>query len=142
MALPTPQEFIAKWQRRTQAAVPDYQAGVKSVTEAPGVKAAKQANAMLQGVTQAVSSGKWARRVADVPLQAWQDAAANIGAQRIAAGVAAAAPKMNEAISNLLADLQATMAEVERTPRGDLQTNIQRAVTQMQGMAARAAARK
>lgn len=134
----TPQEFIEKWGRRMQAAAPDIQSGINRVTEAPGVKAAKQQNAMLNGVNEAVSSGKWARNVAAVSVDQWKQAALTKGVQRIAAGVTQAQPRMGDAVTKLLSDVNATLAEVERTPRGDLATNINRAVTMMQGMAARA----
>lgn len=138
MARVTPSEFADKWQRRTSAATADYTAGVKKVTTAPGVKAAAAANQYQAGVAAAVASGQWQRNVAKVSLTDWQNAAATKGAQRIASGVQAAAPKMNDVATKLLAAVDAAVADVEKTPRGDINANIQRAVTFMQSMSARA----
>jgi hypothetical protein len=141
MGMPSAAEVAEKWARRLKAATPDIQAGIKRVSEAPGVKAAKQQNVMLQNLQESVSSGKWAAKVSKVSLQDWQAAAINKGTGRIAAGVDGAKDKAQSAFADVLSDVAATVAEVERTPRGDLNTNIGRAVTMMSGMAARAAAR-
>lgn len=141
MARLTPQEAAEKWGRRLKASTPDMQAGIRRVTEAPGVAAAAQANTMLANLQESVTSGKWANKVRGVSLQDWQNAALNKGVGRVAAGVDGAGSKMVGAMTNVLADVDATLAEVNRTPRGDLATNINRATTFMQGMAARGKAR-
>src|SRR5712664_2986354 len=134
-------EMADKWQRRLKAAAPDITSGIKRTSEAPGAKAARQQAVMLNNLAESVNSGKWAKRVGAVSLQDWQNAAINKGVGRIAAGVDGAKDKATQAFGDVLADVDATLAEVDRTPRGDLSTNIQRAVTMMTGMAARAAAR-
>jgi len=141
MAMISAQEMADKWQRRLKAASPDITAGIKRVTEAPGAKAARQQGVMLANLSESVNSGKWAKKVGAVSLQDWQTSAINKGVGRIAAGVDGAKEKATAAFSDVLSDVAATMAEVERTPRGDLSTNVGRAVTMMTGMAARAQAR-
>lgn len=141
-ALPTAGEVAEKWQRRTKAAGQDMAAGVARVSEAPGVKAAQQAALMIQKLIESVNSGAWGNAVAAVTLQEWKDRMTKIGIPRVAAGVDAAAPTMNAAFQTLLADISATLQEVNQTPRGDLETNIQRATTMMRGMSSRAKARK
>jgi hypothetical protein len=138
MARVTATEAAEKWARRTGQSTQDYVSGVKRVSQAPGVKAAQQSNAMLAGVTASVQSGDWQRKVAAVTLGDWQKAATDKGATRLASGVTAAAPKMAGVMAKVLADVDATLAEVERIPRGDINANIQRAVVFMTGMSNRA----
>ena len=141
MARVTPAEYAEKWSRRLKAAGQDIQQGVKRVTEAPGQSAARQAQTMLNNLTARVSDGTWARNVAAVTVDEWRNSVLNKGLQRIAAGVDQAAPGQQAMATQLLGAIDAAVAVVDRTPRGDLQTNIQRAVTFMNEMAARAPSR-
>jgi hypothetical protein len=85
-----------------------------------------------------VNSGQWARQVGKVGLADWQAAALNKGVQRIAAGVDGAAAKVSGMAGKLLSAVDAAVAVVDQTPRGDLETNINRATTFMREMSARA----
>lgn len=142
MARVNAQEFAEKWGRRLKGATPDIQNGINRVTVAPGQKAAAQASLMLQKLQEAVSNGSWARRVSGVTLQDWKDAALKKGVGRIAAGVDGAQTKVTNMATKLLAAVDASVAEADRTPRGDLQTNINRAVTFMNAMAKNAPKRQ
>ena len=135
MARVSASEFVDKWGRRTKAATTDYQNGVNKVTEAPGVAAARQAQLMLAKITEALSSGRWADAVSSVPLSAWKDAAIKKGVQRIAAGVDGATPSMASMAQQLLTNIDAAVAEANRTPRGTLEDNINRMVTFARHMA-------
>ena len=137
MAKVTPQEFAEKWNRRMKGSTQDMQRGIERVTEAPGVAAAKQSALMLQKLTESLTDGSWARAVAGVSLQEWKDSAIKKGLQRIAAGVDGSTAYVAEAAQKLLADVDAAVAEVSRTPRGDLETNINRMATFARTMAAR-----
>lgn len=130
--------YADKWSRRLKAATPDIQAGINRVSVAPGVSAAKQAQAMLNNLTARVQDGTWARRVSGVTLQDWQSKALNKGVGRIAAGVDAASAKVTTMAGKLLAAVDGAVAVANQTPRGDLQTNINRAVTFMNEMSKRA----
>lgn len=130
--------FADKWSRRLKAATPDIQAGIKRVTVAPGVKAAAQQQAMINNLTARVQDGTWARQVAKVSVSDWQDKALNKGVGRISAGVDAAKDKVTTMASKLLSAVDASVAEVNKTPRGDLSANIQRATTFMTEMSKRA----
>lgn len=142
MARITPQEMADKWNRRLKAATPDIQAGVRRVTQAPGVKAAQQQNVMLQNLQARVADGTWARKVAGVSLDEWQSKTLNKGVGRIAAGVDASMSTTTDQFGKVLQAVDASVAVVERTPRGDLSTNINRAVTFMTEMANRAPSRQ
>ena len=137
MAKVTPQEFAEKWNRRMKGSTQDMQRGIERVTEAPGVAAAKQSALMLQKLTESLTDGSWARAVAGVSLQEWKDSAIKKGLQRIAAGVDGSTGYVAEQAQKLLADVDAAVAEVSRTPRGDLETNINRMATFARTMAAR-----
>lgn len=131
-------QFADKWSRRLKAATPDIQAGIKRVTQAPGVKAAAQAQVMLQNLSARVNDGSWAKAVGSVSLSDWQNAALNKGVQRISAGVDAAQSKVQMMAGKLLAAVDGAVQVVNQTPRGDLQANINRAVTFMNEMSKRA----
>lgn len=141
MARVTAAEFAEKWNRRLKAAAPDIQRGIERVQEAPGVAAARNQAAMINNLQARVNDGTWARRVAGVSLQDWQQAAKTKGVQRIAAGVDAAQGKVSAMAGALLQAVDAAVAETNRTPRGDLEANINRATTFMRSMAAKAPSR-
>jgi hypothetical protein len=118
----TPQESVQKWMTRTQAATGDYVAGVNRVTEAPGEAAARQADAYIAGVQNALN--KWKRNVASVTLADWKDRSANIGAPRIAAGVNAAMEKTLRATERNFQNIDNALAGLP--PRGTFEQNVQR----------------
>lgn len=134
MARVTAQQFAQKWQTNLSGATQYIQAGVQKVSTPPGQKAAAQAQVMLANLTAAVTSGMWARRVGAVSLSDWQSAIITKGIPRIASGAQAALAKMTAVGTDLLAAVDASVAIVNQTPRGNLQTNIQRAVTFMTEM--------
>jgi hypothetical protein len=133
MARTTPQELAAKWAKRTKAATPEYQAGIRRVTEAPGVAAAREADRMVAGVQEAVSSGKWQERVAGVSLGSWQQSAIDKGTQRIAAGVDGAESDMAQFATELLQFEDNLVAQLP--PKGDLAANMARMNQFVGGMA-------
>lgn len=130
----TADEYLEKWQRRTNAAGQDVRAGVERVTEAPGVKAAQAADRMLAGITESINNGKWQRAVAGVSLDDWKRQTIDVGIPRIAAGVNASVTKNRGKIEKLLSDVDAVQAEVDRMPKTTFQDRIQRMVAFSQGM--------
>lgn len=130
--------YAEKWSRKLKQATPDITAGINRVTVAPGAAAAKQANAMLTNLTARVQDGTWAKRVGGVTLEDWRAKALNKGVGRIAAGVDAAQTKVTNMAGKLLAAVDGAVQVTNQTPRGDLQTNINRAVTFMNEMSKRA----
>lgn len=133
-------EWLDKWGRRLNAAGPDIQAGVKRVQTAPGQLAAQQQQLWLQKIQDSVQL--WAKRVAAVSLQDWQNAMLNKGVGRIAAGVTAAQNTKQAEITALLDAVDTAASAARSQPRGSLEQNIQRAVTFMQTMAANAPRKK
>ena len=135
MAKVTPQEAAEKWNRRTKGATADYTRGVQRVTEAPGAKAAAQAERYAEGVRRAVEEGKWQERVAAVSLGEWQSKAVNKGAPRIAAGVEEATSDMTKFMGELLPHIDSGQAQVNAMPKGSIEDSIARATTFMRHMA-------
>lgn len=135
MAKLSPADFAKKWGQRTTNAIPQFKEGVMKVTESPGMKAAARQDAMLAGVQRAVDSGKWARKVAEVPLEQWKQQTANLGGQRISAGVSAVESKMQTFAGRLLPYQDNLKAAIDsRTPRGDFEANINRMTEWARGM--------
>lgn len=126
------QQWLTKWGSRLNAASAEIKTGVQAVTTAPGVSAAKAKDLWLANLQAAAN--KWATNVAAVSLSAWQSAMVNKGIGRIAAGVTTAQQDKQGVIGNLLNVVYAGQAMVNQTPRGSIETNIQRAVSMMQYM--------
>ena len=126
MAKLTAQEYVDKHARNLKNALPDIKAGIARVTTAPGVQAAREADRMLSGVQEAVTSGRWASKVGAVTLQDWQDAAINKGANRIGPGIDAAKMKNVDKATRLLAATDQVQQEVAAMPKGTLEDSIAR----------------
>lgn len=116
----TPQQVAEKWRANTSNAQQAFKDGVNGVQTAPGQRAAAAADRFLAGVQASVSSGRWQQKVAGVSLESWKASMVGKGAARIAGGVAAAVPKMQDFMTRWLpyeADLSARIAAM---PKGDL----------------------
>jgi hypothetical protein len=131
------QEYADKWGRRLKQASEDVRKGIERVKEAPGKAAAAAKDLMLSKVTAAVNDGTWARQVAGVTLEDWKKSATEKGVARIAQGVDSALPKQPMMAEKLLAAVDASVAEANATPRGDLEANITRMTTFVRGMSKR-----
>ncbi len=135
MGAKTPADFAEKWGRNTKGAVQDYAKGVRAVSTAPGQAAAQRADAYLSGVQRSVSEGKWQERVAAVGLSEWQSKTIDKGVPRIAQGVDSAQPDVMRFAAEVLPHIEAGRSALEATPRGDLETNLNRMVTFSRHMA-------
>ena len=137
MARVSPTEYAEKWARRLKGSSEDIRRGISRVTEAPGVAAAKQKELMKTNINRALDDGTWERNVAAVPLEEWKKKATDKGIARIGVGVDSAQTSQVQMAEKLLAAVDATVAEVNQTPRGDLEANITRMTTFARGMAKR-----
>ncbi len=129
MAKLTAAEYAEKWGRRLKASTEDIRNGVKRVTVAPGEAAAAQVELMKANLMRALEDGTWEKKVRAVSLQEWQDKFIAKGIPRIGAGVDAAQSKQVIMAEKLLANIDSAVEVVNRTPRGDIETNIGRMVT-------------
>lgn len=129
MPMPTPQQAAANWSRGMSSSTEKWKQGVQAVQDSPTEKAANRADAYAAGVQRAVADGSYQRGLRAVSLQQWKNQTLTLGATRIAGGAAAAVPKMEAFMTNWLPFIGQVVASLP--PRGDLQTNINRAVTVM-----------
>ena len=128
------QEITQKWQQRTSAATEEYKKGVQSVQVAPGELAAAASQKALLNYQEAINSGRFAKRVRSVSLEAWKTAASEKGAARIASGVQAAGAKTTGFWQEFLPHLQSVQSQVNSMPNVTLEDGIQRAVANMRGL--------
>lgn len=131
MPFPSVQSTAQKWVQRAAAAGPAYVAGVQNTTKDPTALAAAQAQKMLNGVTSAVTSGYWQRRLADVGKSGWTAAVvakqANYGV-----GVGAAETKYAAGIQNFWNYMGPTLSQIDAMPKATIADSIARATLWIQ----------
>lgn len=124
-------QVAQKWAANTGAATQAYTDGVNAVTVAPGQAAARAVE--LWATNVAAAKQKYAANSSKVTLSDWQAAAVGKGAARLASGVQAAQPKMQQAMTKLLPYIA---QQVNALPqRGTLDQNINRMTAFVRGMA-------
>jgi len=122
----TAAQFAEKHNRRTKAALQDLQAGVQAVTESPTAKAAAKQDKMLQRLTDAVTSGKWANGLKRVTLEEWKQRTISLGIPRISAGLDANKAKVEAFAADLIPFIQTAQTQLSRMPDTTLEDSIQR----------------
>jgi len=135
MAKLTATEFQEKHARRLKAAVEDVRKGINRVTENPCEKAAAKQDKMLTNLTASVNSGKWAAGLKRVTLEDWKKAAADVGVNRIAAGIDAAKPKTIAFAEVLLPHIDRGKDKIKGMPDITLDDSINRMTTFIRHMA-------
>ncbi len=130
----TPAEFREKHARRLKAAVEDIRLGVERVDVAPGEKAAAKVDKWHQAISSQDTKDKWRRRVAAVSLQDWKEKMINKGVGRIAAGIDAAGPKVEEFAEKLIAHQNAGLGAIDKMPDLTLEDSISRATAWIRHM--------
>ena len=129
----TPQEIAAKWRRNTSASGESYKQGVMAVQEAPTAKAAAAQDKYLAGVQDAVDSGKYRDGLMAVSLQAWQQAAVQTGAARLASGVAKGESKFSGFIAEFAPFQQQLTSRVRGMPSTTVEEREARMLAQVRG---------
>lgn len=130
-AMPTPAAAATKWATNLGAATNAYTAGVQAVQTAPGASAAAAADRYVAGVQASLQ--KFINRSQAVTLQAWQTAAVNKGAPRLASGATAAQSKVQNAYTNLFPYIAQAVGALPA--RGSLDQNIARSAAFQRAMA-------
>jgi hypothetical protein len=131
MAMADAATIASNWAQAMSGAGAKYSAGIQRVTESPMAKAAANVQGYLQGIQDAVASGKWVAGLNRVPLQAWKDAATQTGAQRLASGAAKAKPKVLAFLQAFLPVLQANVNQVRGMPNATYEERKARALAMM-----------
>jgi len=131
MARVTAQQWLQDWGNGLNGSAAKIKAGVQKVNVAPGVSAASKESKMLSNTTAAITSGKWSRNVQAVSLSQWQDAMSTKGTQNISSGVAQAQKTKVNAITKMLADTDAAVAQVDNMPTDTMEQRIAKATAYM-----------
>lgn len=130
-----PAAIADRWAKGMGGAAETIRQGVMQVTVAPTEKAAAAAERYSMGVQRAVTNGKFQAGLRRVTLGEWQRAMVEKGANRVASGAVAAKPKMQSFMEQLMPHVEAGQRKLETMPRGDLQQNIARMITNVEHMA-------
>jgi len=135
MAKLTAQQFQEKHARRLKASTEDMRAGIDRVTDNPCEKAAARQDKMLTNLTNAVTSGKWANGLRRVTLEDWKRKARDVGVNRVAAGIDAAAAKVVAFAEVLLPHVDRGRDKIAGMPDVTIDDNINRMTTFIRHMA-------
>lgn len=109
-----PAQAAQNWVTGLSQAGTKIQQGVQAVSEAPGVKAARNAQGYINGVQANVQ--KWQRKVAAVSLGDWVTAMTQKGVPRVAQGAQAAQPKFAAALGPLFQYMQSGLGQIDNMP--------------------------
>ena len=132
----TSAEASKKWSDRLGGSVQNVIDGVNRVTESPMAKSAAAEDKWFANIQRAHTSGKRKRALLGVSLQEWQKQTAEVGAQRIPSGAAAAVGKMDKFYSKLFPFEESLQKKVKAMPNITLQDSVSRATAWITGMAA------
>lgn len=127
----SPQQIAQKWQRNLAASTESIRQGVQAVTVSPTERAAAASDRYLAGVQRAVAENKFQSGLARVSLEDWKRSMIEKGIARVASGAAAAENKMQDFMTEFLPHVEAGVRALESMPRGDLETNLNRALSMM-----------
>lgn len=132
MPIPTAQQAAANWARGMTGASDKAKAGVMALQQSPTEAAAQAVPRAVQGVIDAAASGKTAASLRAVSLQSWQNSYITKGLPIMGSRASQAQPKVAAFMNQFLPFLQSNVDQLKSMPRGDLNQNIQRAVTMME----------
>ena len=125
-----PATVAANWVAGLQSKSAKIEAGIRSVTVAPGQAAARQAAVWAQNTVAA--QAKFARNSQAVSLAQWQEAAVTKGIPRIGSGAAASHDKMVSFFQKFLPAVASAKAALP--PRGTYDQNKARMVAMIDAL--------
>lgn len=123
-----------KWGRRLKNAVPDIQAGIDTVTEAPTEKAADKQDKMRANLIKAIDEGRWAAGLRKVSLTDWKNKTKAKVGQRLAQGVDEAMPKRKAFDTYLVSTLNEVLPVINAMPDLTLDDSVNRVRALMEHM--------
>lgn len=123
-----------RWSQGASGAQTRYTEGVQSTAKDPTALAAAQSQKMLNGVTQAVTSGYWQRRLADVGKTGWQQATL-AKANNYSTGIQAGVSKYQAGYQSFWNYATPLLNQVQSMPKTSLADSIARATAWIQGAA-------
>ncbi len=135
MARLTAKEVQEKHGRRLKGAIEDMRSGIERVTVSPTAQAAAKQEKMKARINAAIDNGKWAAGLRAVSLEEWKDKITTKGLPRVAAGIDAAAGKVEKFYGQLLPHIDKVKVDVQKLPDLTLEDSINRMSTFVRGMA-------
>lgn len=120
-------DITQKWMRNMGNAVNDIVDGINAVSESPAQKAIAAQDKMLQNVTQAITSGRWANQLGKVQLGDWKTKTAQKVRERLVGGVQAAQSKHQQFANWLVNRLNGVLPEINAMPDLTLNDSVARA---------------
>ena len=135
MAKLTPKQAQEKHASRLKGAIEDMRQGIERVTASPTAAAAAKQDKMKARINAAIDSGKWAAGLRAVTLEEWKDKVTTKGLPRVAAGIDAAAPKVEKFYTQLLPHIDQQVSTIRKMPDLTLEDSINRMSTFVRGMA-------
>lgn len=130
----TPQAAADAWATNMAAAQQKITDGINAVTESPTAKAAQSLDKYLNGVQNAVQSGRMAKKLNAVSLSDWKTAAL-AKVSRIGSGAQTAKPKMLKHLAAFLPFVQQVRQNVRQMPNATPSDRIARMVANAQQLA-------
>lgn len=125
---------LEKWKRNAAAATDAIKQGVQSVTTAPTALAAQQVNKYLNGVQQAVASGKFVNNLNKVSLGDWQQAMLGKGLRNYTNGIQNISPAAQKAMAdqqNYADQVRQEIASMPKTTDADMEERALAAIRKM-----------
>ncbi len=116
----TPTQAIAKWKQNLGNAQNSFTMGVQGVTVSPMQKAADNAQKYVQGVQNAVNSGKWQAGLTQVSLADWQKAMTQKGWANMQTGINNLSAKAVGNMTSLINFAQQLKQQIASMPKATL----------------------
>ncbi|OHB72326.1 MAG: hypothetical protein A2V70_19490 [Planctomycetes bacterium RBG_13_63_9] len=132
-------KYVERWKTGITQNTGRIREGIERVSVSPTQQAAAAIDRTLANLIKSFQDGTWAAGLKKVDLQSWKDSTIRKGLERIAGGVERVTDSQQAMATKLLSAIDATLSEVNKTPRGDLESNISRSAAMIRGMAKRGA---
>jgi hypothetical protein len=117
MAIKSLQTTVDRWVQGAGQASQRYADGVANTQVDVVGRAVAAQSALLNGFTQAVQSGHWARRLQSVGTQGWKQAVAAKGAANYTTGVQAGQSKFQARMQGVLQYMGQLQSQVDAMPK-------------------------
>ena len=118
-------QTVQRWRDSAAQGQSRYQEGVQATQVDVVGRAVAAQPKMLANVTQAITSGRWARRLQEVGTQGWKaKTLAKVG--NYSTGIAAGADEYQRAMQTWLPIIQSAAASVQSMPNASFQDSLNR----------------
>lgn len=129
------QASIEKWKKGMASSGENIKAGVNSMTESPGVKAAAAKDKYVRRVNEAASDGSYEAGQLGYSLQEYKDAVVNKGISNMMTGASKLGSRAQRAMADQLAYANQVSDQVAGMPTGTLEEGIAKAAATIRLMA-------